>query len=30
MKVNDTRHINKVVNRHDLKQGEVYFDEDGF
>ena len=29
MKVNDTRHIHQVVTRHELKQGEVYIDEDG-
>lgn len=29
MKVNDTRHINQVVNRHEVKQGGVYIDEDG-
>lgn len=29
MKINDTRHINQVVNRHELKQGEVYIDENG-
>ena len=30
MKVNDTRNTNQPVNRLDLKQGEVYIDEDGF
>lgn len=29
MKVNDTRHINQVVNRHELKRGEVYIDDEG-
>ena len=29
MKVNDTRHVNQVVFRHELKQGEVYIDEHG-
>ena len=29
MKVNDTRHINQVVTCHELKQGEVYIDDDG-
>ena len=29
MKINDVRHINQVVTRHELKQGEVYIDEDG-
>ena len=28
MKVNDTRHINQVVKRDELKTGEVYIDED--
>ena len=28
MKINDTRHINQVVTRHELKTGEVYVDED--
>ncbi len=29
MKINDTRHINQVVTRNELKQGEVYIDEFG-
>lgn len=29
MKINDTRHINQVVHRHELKQGGVYIEEDG-
>ena len=28
MKINDVRHINQVVTRHELKTGEVYVDED--
>lgn len=26
MEINDVRHINKGVNRHELKRGEVYID----
>ncbi len=29
MEINDVRHINPVVTRHELKQGGVYIDEDG-
>jgi len=28
MEINDVRHINKGVNRHELKQGKVYIDDD--
>lgn len=29
MEINDVRHISQVVTRHELKQGEVYIDENG-
>lgn len=28
MEINDVRHINKGVNRHELEQGKVYIDDD--